>query len=103
MGAKKVVESREEIRTRVCQSVAMDPDLDGVDLRVFLYLCTVLNFDEPLHHSQLELALCLGRRKEHISRAIRRLTEAGILLPGPQGNRASKWKLNPDYGKEKGR
>jgi hypothetical protein len=100
MAAKKAVRNPEEVRTRIFQSVAMDPELDGVDLRVFLYLGTLLNFDEPVHHSQLELALCLGRRKEHISRAIRRLTEAGILVPGPEGNRASKWRLNPDYGKE---
>jgi hypothetical protein len=100
MAAKKsVVETKEQIRNRVSQAVAMDPDLDGVDLRVFLYMSPRLNFEDFIYQPQLELSVALGRRKEHISRAIRRLMEAGILVAGPKGTRASEWRLNPDYGK----
>lgn len=100
MAAKRVGKNTEDIRTRICRAVAADAELDGVDLRVFLYLNMSLNFEKPVHQSQVELAVVLGKRQEHISRAIRRLTEAGILVPGPEGKRASKWTLNPNYGKE---
>ncbi len=78
-----------------------DPDenLDGVDLRVFLYLSNRLGFEGFVCVPQIELATMLGRRKEHISRAIRRLVEAGVLIAGPKGTRTSEWRLNPDYGK----
>ena len=77
----------------------MDPDLDGVDIRVFVYLSEKLSFESLTYHPQLELSVALGRRKEHISRAIRRLIEAGVLATGPKGTRASEWRLNPDYGR----
>jgi hypothetical protein len=99
MAVKKAPETTEEIRIRVSQAVAMNAELHGVDLRVFLYLSERLNFHEPVHVAQLELITMLVRRKEHISRAIRTLVEAGILIPGPKGTRSSEWMLNPDYGK----
>lgn len=98
---RAAAETQEQIRDRVNQAVAMDPDLDGVDVRVYLYLSAKLNFESLTYHPQLELAIALGRRKEHISRAIRRLVEAGILIVGPKGTRASEWQLNPHYGEVK--
>jgi hypothetical protein len=101
MAARKGTETLEEMRTRVCQTAALDYELDGTDLRVFLYLCNLLNFDEPIYYAQLELVALFGKTKPAISRAFRRLTEVGAILPGPEGNRASKWRLNPDYGRER--
>jgi len=98
MAVKKTVESFEVIRARVCATIAMDLELDGVDLRVFLYLNSRLGFDTFTHVPQIELATMLGRRKEHISRSIRALIAAGVLVPGDRGPRASEWRLNPDYG-----
>ena len=65
---------------------------------MFLYLCGHLDDEGFARVPQLEMAMALGKRKEHISRAIRRLTEAGVIVAGPKGNRASEWRLNPDYG-----
>jgi predicted transcriptional regulator len=99
MAVKKSSENLDETRSRICEAVAIHPDLDGVDLRVFLYLSAYVGFLEFVSVPQIQLATMLGRRKEHISRSIRKLTEAGILIPGPEGTRSSRWRLNPDYGR----
>ena len=99
MPVKKAAETEKQIRKRVSQAVAMDPNLDGVDVRVFTYMIEVLNFEDFVYQPQLELSIALGRRKEHISRAFRRLMEAGILVAGPKGTRASEWRFNPEYGR----
>ena len=78
--------------------VATSPDLDGVDLRVYLYLSAKLNFETPVHVPQVHLASVLERQKTHISRSLRKLVEVGVLIAGPNGTRASEWMLNPDYG-----
>lgn len=101
MAGRKALETVEEMRTRVYQAAALDYSLDGTDLRVFLYLCNTLSFEEPRYFAQLELVALTGKGKPAISRAFRRLVEAGALISGPEGNRASKWRLNPDYGKAK--
>lgn len=99
MAVKRIVETEQQIRQRIHEAVSMDENLDGVDLRVFFYMSMRLEFNDCVYVPQLELATMLGRRKEHISRAIRRLIEAGVLVAGPKGTRASEWRLNPDYGR----
>ncbi|HEY1759419.1 MAG TPA: hypothetical protein VGG72_28865 [Bryobacteraceae bacterium] len=90
--------SAEELRQGLGDFVAMSPNLDGVDVRVYVYLCGRLNFNEPVHVPQIEMATMLGRQQTHISRSLRNLVAAGVLVPGPNGNRASEWMLNPGYG-----
>jgi len=55
------------------RALATDTELDGVDLRVFLYLAARLNFEKCIPVPQLEIAEALGRRKEHISRSMAKL------------------------------
>jgi predicted transcriptional regulator len=90
--------TEEAARRRLNEAVAMNLDLEGMDLRVFLYMSARLNFEKPVHVPQMEIAALLGKQRTHISRALRRLVEMGILLPGPGGTRTSEWMLNPDYG-----
>jgi hypothetical protein len=103
MAVKKAKEraqpkSEEELRQGLNEFVAISRELDGVDVRVYLYMSIRLNFKEPVHVPQIELATMLGRLQTHISRSLRSLVAAGVLLPGPDGTRGSKWMLNPDYG-----
>jgi predicted transcriptional regulator len=99
MAVRKADKTYEQIRNRINESLAIDTELDGVDLRVFLYLSARVGFEEFVHVPQTELAAALERRKEHISRSIRKLTENGFIVYSPKGARASEWRLNPDYGK----
>jgi predicted transcriptional regulator len=103
MAEKKATTTRqfmteETLRRRLNESIAMNLDLEGMDLRVFLYMSPRLNFEKPVHVPQIEIATGLGKQTTHISRAVRRLMEVGVLIAGPGGTRASEWMLNPDYG-----
>lgn len=84
---------------KITGKLAIDPDLDGVDLRVFLYLFSRLDFDNHIRVPQVEIAEALGRRTEHISRSIRKLKEKGVLKSVDKLARSPVFRLNPDYGK----
>lgn len=87
-------------RARALQrTLAADADLDGADLRVYLYLASHLDFEKPILVPQLQIAEALGKHKEHISRSIRKLKEKRIILEGQKVGRSSTWQLNPKYGK----
>ena len=80
------------------QAFATDPDLDGVDLRVLFYLLGHLTTDSFKAVPQIDIAAALGRRKQHISRSIRKLEAKGIIIPaGPRVGRSIAWRLNPSY------
>ena len=84
------------------RALAMDTELDGVDLRVFLYLTSCLDFENFLQAPQLEIAEALGRRKEHITRSMAKLKAKGVVIAGPKVGRSAVWRLNPKYGKAPG-
>jgi predicted transcriptional regulator len=96
---KQQRKSDAELLQGLSDLVAKSPDLDGVDLRVYVYLFCKLNFLEPVHVPQIEMAMELNKLQTHISRSLRKLIDAGVLLPGPEGTRASKWMLNRDFDK----
>ena len=94
---KKTIETTEQTRKRLDAAMSTNLDFDGVDLRVYLHLCSVLDYENYIHVPQITLAIALRRTKPQISRAIKRLTDEGVIIPGPKGVRSSEWRLNPDY------
>jgi hypothetical protein len=84
---------------QIHRALATDTELDGVDLRVFLYLTSTLDFENFLQVPQFEIAEVLGRRKEHISRSMAKLKAKGVVIAGPKVGRSAVWRLNPDFGK----
>lgn len=84
---------------KITGKLAIDPDLDGVDYRVFLYLFSRLDLDNAMRVPQVEIAEALGKRTEHISRSIRRLKEKGIIKSVDKLSRSPVFRLNPDYWK----
>jgi predicted transcriptional regulator len=97
-GKESSPQSEAELRQRIDAYVAMSRDLDGVDVRTYLYMSGKLNFDEPVHVPQIEMSVMLRRRQTHISRALKNLVTAGVLIVGPEGTRGSKWMLNRECG-----
>jgi DNA-binding Lrp family transcriptional regulator len=82
------------------RKLALESDLDGVDLRVFLYLFARLDFKLYTLIEQREIAETLGRRKEHVSRSIRKLKAKGIIIEAtPRISRSPSYALNPKYGR----
>ena len=99
MAVKKGPRTQEQIKSLMHETLALDYELDGFDLRVFLYMSTRVGFDEFTHIPQVELATVLNRRKQHVSRSISRLIERGFIEQSDEKVRSSKWRLNPDYGR----
>jgi DNA-binding MarR family transcriptional regulator len=79
------------------KALAKDADLDGVDLRVLLYLLAFIDTENYTLVHQKDIAEELGRRPQHISRSIGKLEEKGILIPAPKVGRSTAWRLNPRY------
>jgi predicted transcriptional regulator len=101
MAVKKSSETTEQIRNRILDEVSYHPDLDGVDIRVFLYLFTRLNFEEFTHIPQIQISAALNRQKTHVSRSMKLLTQVGLIVPGDKGVRASEWRLNEKFGNKR--
>ncbi len=91
--------SRQKTAFDLQRAVALQEGLSGVDLRVFLYLTARLNSEQFQEVRQTEIADALGRRKEHIARAMAKLKAKGVIMSGPKVGRAAVWRFNPDYGK----
>jgi hypothetical protein len=87
-----------QVNQQATALVAADEDLDGVDLKVFLYLNSRLDFENYIRVPQVEIAAALKKRAPHISRSVRKLEEKGILIPAPKVGRCSVWRLNANYG-----
>ena len=73
-------------------------DLSGEALKVFLTLVGKLDFDNYIALSQTELSKEMGIAQPHISRAIRKLVELGILTEGPRAGLNKMYMLNPYVG-----
>lgn len=73
-------------------------DLTGRQLRVLLMVLGMLDMENFLLLSQAEIAKDLGIRPSHVSEAISRLVEIGILIRGPKAGRSSTFRLNPSFG-----
>lgn len=80
------------------EAIAKDPDMTGQVLRVFLYLCSRLDFENFIQVPQVEVAEELGIGKDRVSRAVALLESKGILIRGPKVGRASVFRLAPHYG-----
>jgi len=68
------------------------------DMRVLMMLLSILDFENYILVQQKALANALDMDKAQVSRAVRRLTERGILIKGPKAGRSWTYRLNPTYG-----
>lgn len=80
------------------EAIAKDPDMTGQAFRVFLYLCSRLDFENFIQVPQVEIAAELSLGKNRVSEAVALLESKGVLLRGPKVGRASVFRLNPNYG-----
>ena len=78
--------------------IAKDKDLQGRTLRVFLYLCGILDFHNLIQIPQVEICKELDLKRSHVSLSIKILIDKGIILQGSKVGRSFAYRLNPDYG-----
>ena len=80
------------------EALAKDPDMTGQAYRVFLYLCSRLDFENFIQVPQTEIVEELAIGKARVSDAVALLERKGVLLRGPKVGRSSVFRLNPTFG-----
>lgn len=65
---------------------------------VFLVLLTMVDYENWMHVDQGVVSKESGVARSHVSRAIAKLVELGVLVRGPKAGRFSTLRLNPAYG-----
>lgn len=68
------------------------------EFRVLLLLMSRLDFENFIHVSQAFVGKNLQMDRAHVSRAVRRLVELGILIQGPRVGRSGTYRLAPEFG-----
>jgi len=78
--------------------LALNDDLGGNDLKVFLFLTSMVDFENQLLVNQAEIARQMGKKRNHVNRSIKRLIELGVLLEGPKIGLSRSYRFNPEFG-----
>ncbi len=80
------------------RELAQDPNLKGNDFRVYLYLFSVIDYENFIQVSQAELSRELGINRPNVSRAFARLIKHGVVIAGPKVGNIKTYRLNSEYG-----
>lgn len=88
-------ESWMQINQKFLEEFAARRDVGLEVYRVFMYLNARLDFHNVICVPQTEIAKFLDMKPQNVNRAIKKLVELGILIPG---STASAWRLNPQAG-----
>lgn len=78
------------------QYLALEPELTGKVLKVFHYVCSILEFDNWVDFSTVWVAEKMGLKREQVSEALRILEKKGLLIRGEKIGRHYRWRLNPE-------
>ena len=78
--------------------IVQDKDITQEPMRVFVYLCARLEFENFIRVSQKEIGEALKMDKSKVSKSIKLLESKGILLRGPKVGLSYTYRLNPKYG-----
>jgi len=80
------------------EEIAKDKELVGETLRIFLYVCSRLDFENYIQIPQMEISKDLQIDKSNVRSSDLLLESKGILLRGPRVGKVYVWRLNPHYG-----
>lgn len=80
------------------ENLAMDEDLTGETLKVFLYLLSQLDFENYILLEQKYVAQKLKMPFQNVSRSIKVLIQKEILIKGPRAGKSWSYRLNNFYG-----
>lgn len=80
------------------EQIAKDKELAGLPLRILMYLCSRLDFENYIQLMQTEIVEDLGIQKSDVSRSMKKLENKQIILRGPKVGHTYVWRLNPNFG-----
>ncbi|MEI4624108.1 helix-turn-helix domain-containing protein (plasmid) [Bacillus pfraonensis] len=72
-------------------------NLKGETLRVYMILLSKLDYENWLRIRQKDIAEELGMKPPHVSRAIKELSNHGILVKGPKVGASNTYRLDPSF------
>jgi len=78
--------------------LALSDDLGKEDYKVFLYLTSVIDFENLLVINQSQIAREMGRQYQNINRSIKRFVKLGVLIEGPRIGVSRSYRFNPEFG-----
>ena len=78
--------------------LAEDPDMTGEAWRVLMKMVAKLGMQNWVHVEQKTIAEELKMQKSHVSRAVKKLLEKGILEEGPRIGKSKSYRLSVDLG-----
>jgi len=78
--------------------LALSEDLGREDYRVFLYLTSMIDFENLLVINQSQIAREMGRQYQNINRSIKRLVKMGVLIEGQRIGVSRSYRFNPEFG-----
>lgn len=73
-------------------------ELGGEGLAVFLYLVSHLDYNNSLIVPQAQIGEALGMKKQHVSRAMRKMAAMGVIIEGKKIGTMKTYRLSADYG-----
>jgi hypothetical protein len=73
-------------------------NLGGEANRVLFYVLAKLDFENWINLNQSACADEISIKRPNFARALRKLLDIGVVLPGPKVGRNATFRLNPDYG-----
>ena len=74
------------------------PGIGLTEMRVFAELFKKLDFENFIMLPQTEIVALTGIEKANVSRAFKRLVEAGALMRGPKVGHSQTYRLSPEIG-----
>jgi len=78
--------------------IAKDRGITGETFRVFLYMLSVLDFENWIYISQKEIGEYLELKKCNVSRSVKTLVEKEIILKNEKLGKSYTFRLNPYFG-----
>ena len=78
------------------KSIAMDKELTGESLRVWLYMLSEMRYENCIFISHTEMAKDMGMLPPNTCRALRKLLSKGLILEGPKIGPAKSYRVSSD-------
>lgn len=79
------------------EALAIDNQIDGNTRRVLDLLMSKMDWENWIGVNVTGIADVLGMHKSHVSRSLKQLVEAGVLIRGDKIGRCPTFKLNHNY------
>lgn len=73
-------------------------DFTGETWRVLAHVMAKLDFENYILIKQMDIAVALGMKKANVSRAMKILTQAGVIHAGPNVGQVKTYRLDPSFG-----